>query len=194
MPVARVVITKEMSFRGKPERWSNGYRFSLPTIDQATIKTLALALRDWERGFHAAAISFVYANGGLDAPGANAVYAEEFAAPLEGTAAGAGTHPEVCVMAESKIAPRRYARKWFHTLAFPGNLAGSNNVGIADTSRGDLNTAFLKLTNGTLPGGAVYCQPNGATLPQPFTCDPWLRTRQFKRRSPRRPTVLSPGA
>src|SRR5215210_8630369 len=85
MPVARVVLTHQCTFRGAPERWSNKYSFNLPTIDTATVSALAAALITWERTMHANRVSYVYAVGGRDQAGAQAVYAEEFGTPQVGT-------------------------------------------------------------------------------------------------------------
>lgn len=192
MPIARVVITKEASWKAGKERWSNGYRFDLPTIDQATISALAAALIAMERPLHASRVTFPYANGGRDAPGANAVYAEEFATPLAGTSAAGNTiHPEVCVMAESKRRPRVYARKFFHVCRSVTAVDRDDVLDGAEATR--INGIIDTLTDGTLPGGAVYCWPDGAAVTTPFTCDPYLRTRQFPRRSPRTPLpVVAP--
>lgn len=187
MPVARVVLTKEITWKGKPERWSNGYRFNLDTISEATIQPLAAALITWERNFHAARVRYVYANGGRDAPGAQAVYAEEFASPQVGGGVNAVIHPEVCVLLEAKRRPRVYARKWYHTcLNFQGPATAPEALA-ADVIT-DMNGRAAKLTDGTLPSGARYCWPDGTLVPA-FTCDPWARTRQFPRRSPRNPPL-----
>jgi hypothetical protein len=185
MPVARVVITKQITWKGAPERWSNGYRFNLPTIDQATIQALAAALITWERNQHAARVSFVYANGGRDAAGAQAVYAEEFTTPQVGGGVNFAIHPEVCVLMERKRRAKVYARKWYHLGL---NFYGPNTAPevIPTAARDSVNTWIAKLTDGSLPGGAVYCWPDGTALDGPFTCDAYLRTRQFPRRSPRK--------
>lgn len=184
MAIARVVTTKEITWKGHPERWSNGYRFDLPTIDQATIQALAAALITWERNFHAARVRFVYAVGGRDAKGVAAVYAEEFATPQVGGAVNAVIHPEVCILAEAKLRPRVYARKWFHTCINTQGPATAPEVLPPETIT-DFNGRWAKLTDGSLPGGARYCWPNGSPVAA-FTTDPYARTRQFPRRSPRK--------
>lgn len=190
MPIARVVITKEIDYRQRKERWSNGYRFDLPTIDTATIQALATALITMERPLHGDRVRFVYANGGRDAPKAQAVYVEEFATPQTGAGTSAVVHPETCVMIESKRRQRVYARKFFHTLQLtPAAAATSEALKAADVTF--VNTTVAKLTNGTLPGGAVYCWPDGTPVTVPFTADPFFRTRQFDRRG-KRPTQAAP--
>lgn len=191
MPVARVVITKEIDYRGGQERWSNGYRFNLGTIDEATIHGLATALIAMERPLHGNRVRFVYANGGRDAKGAQAVYVEEFATPLLGAGESNAVHPETCVLVESKRRQRVYARKFFHTMQLlPVDNAHSEQVKPAD--RTFVNGVVDALTDGSLPGGAVYCWPDGTAVEEPFTCDPWFRTRQFDRRG-KRPTQAPPG-
>lgn len=184
MPVARVVITKQIQWKGQPERWSNGYRFNLPEITTPVIRDLAAALIGMERNLHANFVQFVYANGGRDAKGAEAVYAEDFATPLAGSLAGSDVHPEVCFVVERKLKPRVYARKWFHSCHYKGAPATGEVFDPGD--RTTVNSRLVALTNGSLPGGAVYCWPNGEPLDGPMVADPWLRTRQFPRRSPRK--------
>lgn len=190
MAIARVVITKEIDYRNGVERFSNGYRFNLPTIDEATIGTLALALIEWERPMHAGSVRFVYANGGRDAPGAQAVYVEEYENPLTGGSSAQNVHPETVIMAESKRRQRVYARKFFHTMnAMAGDSSTPEKLTAAAISF--FNGRLATLTNGDLPGDAVYCWPDGTPLAEPFTLDPYLRTRQFDRRG-KRPTRTPP--
>lgn len=183
MPTVHAVITKEFTFRGKPERFSNGYNFQYGgTVSAATMKTLCDALVAMERTFHTTTIKFPYRVAGL--LGEDAVYSEEVASPPSGTNPnGRASHPEECYLAESKFGPKRYMRKYYHCgLGRNGNLTDDTPVGQAVT---DINAALAKLTDGTLPGGATYCRPNGALATAPFTVDPFLRVHQLKRRGKR---------
>lgn len=184
MPTIHVVITKEFTFRGKPERFSNGYNLQIGSNDptEAYVKSVADALVAMERAFHTGEIKFPYRVGGL--LGQPAVYAEEVASPPTGSFTAIGhSHPEECFMAESRIGPKRYLRKYYHTGR------GSNASGLLDTidgtAKSTAETQLLKLTNGTLPGAATYCRPNGALATNPFTLDPFVRTHQLKRRGKR---------
>jgi hypothetical protein len=49
------------------------------------------------------------------------------------------------------------------------------------------NTFGAKMIDGTLPGGAKYCGPQGAVLSAPEASQ-WLTTRTLKRRGKRPPT------
>jgi len=190
MPTARVIVTKEIDYRQTVERFSNGYRFNLPTIDEATIRTLALALRDWERPMHAGSVRFVYLNGGRDAPGAQSVYVEEFENPLVGGSSAVNVHPETVIMAESKRRQRVYARKFFHTLNAQAQDS-STPERLSQQAIDFFNGRLATLTDGSLPDGARYCWPDGTALAEPFTLDPYLRVRQFDRRG-KRPTQAPP--
>lgn len=183
MPTVHAVITKEFTFRGKPERWSNGYNLQIGSNEptEAYVKSLCDALKAMERAFTPTDTKFVYSVGGL--LGEDAVYAEEYLTVQNGTLTGtANGHPETCHMAESKLGPKRYLRKYYH-LRWPGSGAGFDAVD--STTKGIMETQLLKLTNGTLPGAAAACRPNGALAIAPFTVDPFIRTHQLKRRGKR---------
>jgi hypothetical protein len=183
MTVIHVVITKQIpSFRGKPERWSNGYTFqTTSSIDSAFVKSIADALVTMERPFHLGIVSFPYRVGGV--LGEDAVYAEEVPSPPNGTLSlgGVGVHPEECVLAKSRIGPKRYAFKYYHGACGQGGQM-DDTLGSQATL---INSQLVKLTDGTLPGSATYCRPNGALLTAPFRCDPYIRTHQLKRRGKR---------
>lgn len=187
MPTLHVVTTKEFTFRGQPERFSNGYNFQTGSnvVDADFAKSIALAVRDMEKTFHADAVRFVYNVAGL--LNEDALWSEELGPAGPVGAKGATTmHQETCVMTESKLRNRVYLRKFYHTRCNDGNAAivpDQMNAG----DKTDINTHVLKLTDGTLPGGVKACFPNGDLAIAPFTCDPYLRTRQLKRRG-RRPT------
>lgn len=185
MPVARVVITKEIPFRAGVERFSNGYKFNLPDVTQSVISALAAALITMERPLHANDRKFVYAVGGLDAPGSEAVYAEEFPSPLLGTLTGPteAVHAEVCMVYALKRRQRVYSRKWYHVGY--ADVNGSRADMLDATYRTSKAGALAKLTDGTLPGGARVCWPDGTQIEGTYSLDQWLRIRQFDRRSPR---------
>lgn len=186
VPTLHVVITKEFSFRGQRERFGNGYNFQTGSNDvtEAFAKSVADALVTLERNLHADTVSFPYRVAGL--LGQDAIYAEEVSAPPVGNASYTGSHPEVCVLAQSRVAPKRYLMKYFHTMASsPGGSAEPD--ALSDAFRLSYDNALLKLTNGTMPGGVIYCRPNGDLATQPFKLDRYARTHQLKRRG-RRPT------
>lgn len=187
MPTAHIVTTKEFTFRGLPERFSNGYNFQIGTnpMDETFLASLAHAVRDWERTFHANDIRFVYLLAGQ--LGEDAIWTEEVgqSGPL-GQATTAAEHPENCLMAESKKKNRVYLRKFYHTGTAQSGISGSRDAVSAPLITAT-NTVLAKLTDGTLPGAVKACFPNGDLAIAPFTTDPYIRTRQLKRRG-RRPT------
>jgi hypothetical protein len=182
MPTLHCVITKEFTFRGHPERWSNGYNFqSVAANDAAFLKTLCDALVAMELPLLAFDTKVPYRVAGL--LGEDALYAEEVATPPNGTTTGITTvHPETCVLAKSKIGPKRYAFKYYHRGSNPSAGAGD---ALPSSEQTRFNNALLKLTDGTLPGAVRYCRPNGALLTAPFVADPFLRVHQLKRRGKR---------
>jgi hypothetical protein len=186
MPTAHVVVTKRIQYQGQPEEFSNGYNFQLGTndLDEALAEQIADAVWDVERLFHATNVSRVYSVVGLlntpaiwsrtDNPGS-----------FNGSKTPTDQHPEVCVMAESKKRNKVYLRKFFHTGAHHGGDTNNrDSFGGADAT--EINAAMVKLTDGTMPGGVQACFPDGSLATVPFTCDPYLRTHQFRRRG-RRP-------
>lgn len=191
MPLARVVVTKEVPYRDRVERFSNGYRFNLPAVTETVIHDLAAALIAIERPLHRATVKFVYANGGRDEKGAVAAYVEEFATPLVGTGSGNDVlHPESTIMYEAKRRQRVYARKFFHVEI--ASIAAGRPENLDPTWRTAHMNALSGLTDGTLPGGARYAWPDGTNVASAFTLDPFIRTRQFDRRGKRPPRVPLP--
>ena len=188
MPTLSLVVNKHTTFRGVNEVFSNRYLFQTGTnaIDHAFVQSVYNQVRDMEREFHGQAIKFVGGWGGE--LGLDAVFSHTESPVLQGNlVSGTHTHPEVCLMAESKVANKIYLRKFYHArLGMP--TSGGDAIDAA--VRGTMETQVLKLTNGTLPGGIKACRPNGALATVPFTGDGYLRTRQFKRRG-RRPTAAS---
>ena len=184
MPTLHVVTTKEFLFRGQPERFSNGYNFQTGTnpLDAAFAESVAKAVREMERNFHSSAVKFVYLVAGE--LGQDALWSEELAgAGPVGLQPPEAMHPETVVMMESKRANRLYLRKFFHTRAHLGTDGDQLNA----TQISNINDHCDVLTDGSLPGGVKACFPDGSLANGPFVADPFLRTRQLKRRG-RRPT------
>jgi hypothetical protein len=187
MPTLHVVTTKQFTFRGLPERFSNGYNFQLGSNDptEAFVASVARAVRDMEKSFHSPHVRFVYLVGGLKDE--DAIWSEELGGTgPQGQGSTSTMHPETVVMAEAKKKNKVYLRKFFHTLSHMSSDPAQGDV-LQSTAAATINTALAKLTDGTLPGGVKACHPNGDLALNAFTCDPYLRTRQLKRRG-RRPT------
>lgn len=179
----RVVITKQIQFQGQQEQFSNGYNFQIGT-NPATAEfaeELALAVRDAERPIHGLGVSFVYAVAGL--LGEDALWSETFATPLTGSGGSYTAHPELCVLAESKVRNRVYLRKWYHT----GNAQGAQNAPdeLSSGLKTDLVGKLAFLTDGSLPGAVKACTPTGALATDPFHADNYFRTHQFRARGKR---------
>lgn len=184
MPTLHVVSTKQFTFRGAPERFSNGYNFQLGTNDPtpAFCQSVYEAIRDMERSFHASEITFPYAVVGL--LGEDAIWSQEYTGTIaNGDNPGVSMHPEVCVMAESKLKNRVYLRKYYHTRSHTGD----GKDGLDSPAATAINNKLKLLRNGLLPGAIKACFPDGSLATIDFTCDPYLRTHQLKRRG-RRPT------
>lgn len=187
MPTAHVVITKQATYLGQPERWSNGYNFQLGTneLDEAFAADLAHAVRDMEQTVHASTVRFVYSVVGLkDTP---AIWSEELggSGPVGGLTP-VTMHPEATVMAESRLKNRVYLRKFFHTYAHLGTSASQPDL-LQTTDKASIDTQLAPLTDGSLPGAVKACFPNGDLALVPFTADTYIRSHQFRRRG-RRPT------
>jgi hypothetical protein len=182
MAVLHCVITKEFTFRGKPERFGNGYTLQTTSpLDTAFVKSVCDALVAMERARTHSVVKFPYRVGGPI--GQDAVYTEEVASPPAGLQTFTGSwHPEMCVLAKSRIGPKRYAFKYYHGWMPVTNPCGDQLAGGFQTA---IEAELLKLTNGTLPGSATYCRPNGQLLTAPFLLDPYLRNHQLKRRGKR---------
>lgn len=189
MPTLRVVSTFTIPFRGEQEEWSLGHNFQAGTnpITEAFVSDVANALwSDVYKPIFASNVHWVRAHGGV--LGEPALWSGELTTPDAGLVTPQPQHPEICVLAESKIGRRNYLRKWLHTgRAMP---VDSDSPDAAQASMiSAINPRLLKLTDGSLPGAVQYCRPNGALTDVPFTCDPWLRSRQFRRRGKRPPTT-----
>lgn len=184
MAVIHCVITKQFTFRGKPERWSNGYNLqTTQALDPAYLKSVCDALVEMERPFTAAQVSYPYRVAGV-LGAANALYSEEVGSPPVGIkSSGVILHPEVCVLAQSYIGPKRYLMKYYHGA---GYLDGPVADTVQNQIKTDINASLVKLTNGTLPGSATACRPNGALATAPFLVDPYYRVHQLKRRGKRK--------
>jgi hypothetical protein len=135
MAVLHCVITKEFTFRGKPERFGNGYTLQTTSpLDTAFVKSVCDALVAMERARTHSVVKFPYRVGGPI--GQDAVYTEEVASPPAGLQTFTGSwHPEMCVLAKSRIGPKRYAFKYYHGWMPVTNPGGDQLAGGFQTSR-----------------------------------------------------------
>lgn len=184
MATYHVVLTKEFTFRGKPERFSNGYNMqSAQDFSEADLATLSGQLIYMEKRFHPTWVKFVYANAGK--LGQDSDYVEEFDNPQLGLVQAApcspGQHPETCTLVQSKIGPRRYLMKYYHNFPATGPHSDVLDGGMQELVDG----LVAELTDGSLHGQATLCRPNGALATAPMKCDPYARVHQLKRRGKR---------
>lgn len=184
-----ITINKQINYRGKKEVTSNTYHFSGTTpASDAGWHTLALGIWAAEAPLMASTVQFVgYL--GYEAGNEHAVsiknYLEDGTAPLAATgiADGTGTPGDVAAWVRwatpdrTSKGKRIYLRKYFHEVA----QTDDKPVAAWFTAA---NTYGTKMIDGTLPGGAKICGPQGAVASQPFA-SPFITTRTLKRRGKR---------
>jgi hypothetical protein len=188
MPTYRIIIEKSLQFRDQQERYANGYNFQSATLTSEQHLGLIDAVVAVEREIHAPSVMFHNARLIPNwTPGGDqeATAFRDYSPVLAGVAANSALqHPEVTAMAEWPTTKRGvYLRKFYHLGRFPNVINETSNIGDMATP----TTKILKLTDGTLPGSATLCRPNGELATGPGKFDPYARTRQF-RRGGRRPT------
>lgn len=182
----KVVITKRMTFKGEAEEFSNGYTLQTATAtaqDPAIVEAVADALVIMEKTFHSSIVDFVKAYGGP--VGMEAVYVEDFSPVQQGSGALSSMHPESCIFAQARVARGRYLSKWYHTQMHVGSTAEGQHDVVPTAAVTAINTALLKLTDGTLPSGLKCCAPNGDLPVGNFTVDAYIRTHQLEARGKR---------
>lgn len=184
-----ITLNKTMTYRGKQEVFSNTYHFSGTTpANDADWHALALAIWGAEKPIMNADVKFVgylgYAAGNEHAVSIKN-YLEDGTAPIPATNGfGIGGVAGDTAIWVRWVTPNRtsrgkriYLRKYFHHAPTTG-----------DTLDDNLKTACLtyanKMIDGTLPGGAKICGPQGAVASNP-SVSPFVTTRTLKRRGKR---------
>ena len=184
-----ITINKLMDYRGLKEVTSNTYHFSGTTpANDAAWQALALAIFNAEKPLMSSAVAYVgYL--GYEAGNEYAVsiqnYLEDGTSPVPATGSwSATTIPGDAAGWVRWTTPNRtsggkriYLRKYFHEAQFAD-----------DEMSASWRTAALvygnKMIDGTLPGGAKICGPQGAVASTPYAA-PFLTTRTLKRRGKR---------
>lgn len=196
MSVFRCVLTKQGSWRGVPEQWSNGYCFSgTEPADRAAAIEFFNAVFALEGNFHRGqqlVKGYYYpdTNDGTVVKWGNDYLTDGSAAQVSpGGLLNSGPTNKLSLEQAALMRARcgetskgkpRYVMKYFH-----GVFAKQTNPDLLDTLNVSVVTPELeKWTNGTLPGGAKLCRPDGLVCATP-QLRPFITTRTLKRRGKR---------
>lgn len=188
-----ITIVKKFTYRGKREEFSNKYHLSGTTpSDAAGWKTLADAIIELERPLMRSAVTFVRAYGYEAGNEVSVAQIDYEAPPLTPKAGSANVfpnqqvmQPESSVMLRSRTPERNTRKKWIYLRKyFHGSVVNADGETIAPEIVTAGNTFLSKMTDGTLPGGAKWCGPQGATAGAGLV-DPFAVSRELKRRGKR---------
>jgi hypothetical protein len=184
-----ITINKVFPYRGVPEVYSNTYHFSgtTPTTDAAW-HALALAIFGAEAPLLNSTVKFVgYL--GYEAGNEHAVsiknYLEDGTTQVPGSAAGgiASVAGDQAIWVRwvtpdrTSRGKRIYLRKYLHGVPVTGDTVPSA-IATAGLAYGN------KMIDGSLPGGAKICGPQGAVASNP-TVSPFTTVHTLKRRGKR---------
>lgn len=183
-----ITLTKTMDYRGKAEPWSNKYHFS-GTVPSSTAewKALGEAIFASEKPILRSGTKLTGILG-YNAGDNNSVAQIDYNAapltPIPGTASGSNpTGPgDVAVWVRWKTPNRNsrgkwiYLRKYFHGMPVSSGAPDE----IAPEIKAPLLAHGNKMIDGTLPGGAKICGPQGAVASAPMIA-PFTSFRQLKR-------------
>lgn len=191
-----ITIIKRFQYRGADEEFSNKYHFSgtVPT-SSAEWKTLADAIIAAEKLATSSLVKFTRAYGyvagsnlsvaQIDYKALGAEVTGQYA-PIGNTQQVAGDIAAVIRWLTPGVTSRGkkiYLRKYMH-----GIYSDLDADKLAADQRTKLATFAAKMIDGTLPGSATYCGPQGATASMPEVAQ-YLTTRTLKRRGKRPPTT-----
>lgn len=193
-----ITIVKEFSYRGKLEEWSNNYHFlGTPPASDTEWQALGQAIFNLEKPFLGQQVRLVQIYGYSPLFTVSVAQIDlhlTSGTPFIGTRTTNVTDRlagDQAVMLRAQVGnsvkgKKVYIRKFWH-----GSAASTTDP---DQAAGDvvtaMNNAGGKLTDGTLPGGAKWCSPNGVVGVTP-QASPFLTTRTLKRRG-KRPSPSTP--
>lgn len=195
MSVFKVILVKRGMWRGANEEWSNGYHFSgTAPADRAGAEAFFTSLFNLEKNFYADTQRLVQAYF-YENPEGNSTIGKDYrtlpATGLLGTATALSTGTTLSLEQSSIVKARcgytskgkpRYVMKYFHGI----RANGADPDKVAWAAAGTLDPLLVQFTNGTLPGGAALCRPDGQVCETPVA-HPLLTTRTLKRRGKRPP-------
>lgn len=184
MPLTKLVTHHQFQYRGSAEDSTNGYTLDVDhdSLDDTEKIALIDAVVAIERSFHGVDVNFTKAT--IAPLGGDITHTRILSSAGLRTLTGrVRTHPEVCQMAEAALSSTRSLRKFYHVYDIIQFTLGD----VAD-SADKVTTELVKLSNGTLPGGAKVCNDAGE-LPGAWSWDPYLRTHQFRAGNPRPPAA-----
>lgn len=189
----KVILTKQSEWRDTQEQWSNGYHFvGDAPADRAEAYDFFEALWGIEANLFVGATlvkAYFYENPDGNVTIGRDYLAEGISNKLSTGGALATTGSKLSLEQASlgkwrcgytsKGKPR-YVMKFYHGIyassADADKVAWSATAGAQDYA--------AKFTDGTLPGGAKLCRPDGQVC-EPMLRSPWVTTRTLKRRGKR---------
>lgn len=180
-----ITINKRFNYRGLPEVWSNTYHFSgTQPSSPAAWKTLADAIWAAESAFLPKYVEYVGFLG-YEAGNNHAVEIRDFVA--DGTARPVGlidvTSPsqagDTAVWVRWRLPTRNSRGKWNYLRKYFHGIVGQGDA-IASGPKAGLEAYRVKMTDGTLPGGAKICGDQGEVAGVSKVAD-FIGFRQLKR-------------
>lgn len=188
-----VVIVKSFDYRGEYEEFSNRYHVEWSSgHTEAEWVALSDAIINAEKPATATGVSFQRAYFYI-AGTEHSVYSFDYAAPplapIPGTYSGAGEFlmPGDCAATIrwdtgelNSRGKKIYCRKYMHGIF--RDTSGADKLSLGQSAQ--YQTFATKMVDGSLPGSARYCGPQGANL-FGASVNPWLTTRTLKRRGKR---------
>lgn len=194
MPIYRATITKQVSFRGKTEQFSNRYTLSNPTVVPETAALLA-KLRDLEKPLYSTDVNFVEGRVWRHVPGNKQESKMLDLVRWEGQTGGVGTgnelYRELAIMCYwplgryGKFNRPQFLRKWHHVYRVAGLTANELTGSAAGLQSLSLfNTYIAAVEQFTTPGGldgTYYLATEDDRRPvAPGKVYPYLEHRQFR--------------
>lgn len=183
MANARIIITKSLLWRGSQEEFSNGYTFQADSGGWTSVNWQDLAddVVAMERAIHANNVNFVRVSGAPQ--GQPAALVQDLTGTGAFPTAATALQPETCLLAQWRIARRRWLMKYYHVGKHAGTINGDTH-----SFTTPYTTQLAKLTDGTMGPGVKICAPDGTLSDPTVQLDPYLRIHQFPR-GRRRPTA-----